>query len=542
MHDLSDHYRKKGYWRDRLLTDFLRQAVRQSPQKLAVKDDRFGSLNYQQLASQSWLLASALRASGITRGDKYIVALPNWQQVPVFVLALNYLGAIGVHMPITGGEHEFAGVLAVSKAQGIVVPEVFRNKDFVALIDRVAEKKTSLTLRVVVGSKRHNPGWLTLDELLARGSAKQAEPEAQPTAEDLTCLLFTSGSSGTPKGVMHSSNSIGAMNTTVAPIYDLGADDIIFMGAPLGFSAGYVHGLRLAIYLGATLILQEAWDADRALETMVREKATFTLTTPTMLKDLFDSERFAQLSAQLSLRLMFCGGACVPFELLQQAHKKLPGTFTSVLWGMTEGIGTACRPGTPLNRVATTDGQAFLGTELKILGLNQEQLPPGEEGDLVMRGPQQCLGYFENPQLDRETFLKDKWFRTGDLAVMDAEGYVKITGRRKELIIRGGANISPLEIEQALFGEPGIGQLAIVGIPDKRLGERICACVVADPGGENPTLADLVAITRRKGLAKNKWPEHLQIIEALPMTSAGKLRRSVLQAEVIRKIADASLS
>ena len=125
---------------------------------------------------------------------------------------------------------------------------------------------------------------------------------------------------------------------------------------------------------------------------------------------------------------------------------------------------------------------------------------------------------------------------------MDAEGYVKITGRRKELIIRGGANISPLEIEQALFGEPGIGQLAIVGIPDKRLGERICACVVADPGGENPTLADLVAITRRKGLAKNKWPEHLQIIEALPMTSAGKLRRSVLQAEVIRKIAESITS
>jgi len=144
MQDLSDHYRKSGYWSDKLLTDFLQQAVRQSPQKLAVKDDRFGSLNYRQLASQSWLLARALRASGIKRGDKFVVALPNWQQVPVYVLALNYLGAIGVHMPITGGEHEFGGVLSVSDAKGIVVPKVFRNKDFVALIDSVAEKIQAL--------------------------------------------------------------------------------------------------------------------------------------------------------------------------------------------------------------------------------------------------------------------------------------------------------------------------------------------------------------------------------------------------------------
>ena len=336
---------------------------------------------------------------------------------------------------------------------------------------------------------------------------------------------------------MHSSNTIGAMNTTVAPLYDLSAEEVIFMAAPLGFSAGYAHGLRLAIYLGATLILQQSWDAERALETMVREKATFTLTTPTLLKDLLDCAQFAQLGPRLSLRLMLCGGASVPSELLQMAHSKLPATFTSVLWGMTEGIGIACRPGTPLDRVATTDGQPFPGTELKVLGPDRAELPPGQEGDLVMRGPQLFLNYFDNPQTNRESFLPDRWFLTGDLAVMDGEGYFKITGRRKELIIRGGANISPLEIDQVFFGEPGIGQLATIGIPDERLGERICTCVVANPDGENPSLADLVAIARKKGLAKNKWPERLQIVEALPVTAAGKLRRSALQAEIIATLA-----
>ena len=536
MYDHPEYYRESGYWSDRLLTDFLQQAVRRSPDKLAVKDGCFGSLTYQGLASQSWRLAAALQSLGVTKGDKFVVALPNWQQVPVFVLALDYLGAVGVHLPITGGEHEFTGVLTVSGAKGIVVPDILRDKNFVTLIDRAAKNCPELDLRVVVGSEQRQPGWLTFDELLDHGPAKATRPKTQSSADDLNCLLFTSGSSGVPKGVMHSSNSIGALNTTTAPIYDLGPEDIIFMGAPLGFSAGYAHGLRLAIYLGASLILQDAWDADQALETMVLEKATFTLTTPTLLDDLLNCGRFSDLGAQLSLRVILCGGASVPSSLLRQAHEKLPKTLTSVIWGMTEGIGTGCRPGTPLNQVAGTDGQPFLGTELKVLGQDEKELPAGQEGDLVMRGPQQCLGYFKNPRLNQESFMQDRWFRTGDLAVIDKQGYVKITGRRKELIIRGGANISPLEIEQALIGEPGIGQLAIIGIPDERLGERICACLVANPEGKNPGLAELTAITRGKGLAKNKWPESLQIVDALPMTAAGKLRRSVLQQQIIEKL------
>ncbi|MCP4332101.1 MAG: AMP-binding protein, partial [Gammaproteobacteria bacterium] len=402
MYDHSEYYRKSGYWSDRLLTDFLQQAVQRSPDKLAVKDGRFGSLTYQDLAMQSWRLAAALQSLGIKKGDKFVVALPNWRQVPVFVLALDYLGAVGVHMPISGGEHEFTGVLTVSGAKGIVVPDTLRDKNFVALIDRAAKNCPQLDLRVVVGSEQQQPGWLTFDELLAHGPTEATHPETQSSADDLNCLLFTSGSSGIPKGVMHSSNSIGALNTTTAPIYDLGSEDIIFMGAPLGFSAGYAHGLRLAIFLGASLILQDTWDADQALETMVREKATFTLATPTLLDDLLNCERFSDLGAQLSLRVILCGGASVPSSLLRRAHEKLPQTFTSVIWGMTEGIGTGSRPGTPLNEVASTDGQPFLGTELKVLGQDEKELPAGQEGDLVMRGPQQCLGYFKNPQLDQE--------------------------------------------------------------------------------------------------------------------------------------------
>ncbi len=536
MQNHEQYYRASGYWSDRLLTDFLQQAVQQSPDKLAVKDPRFGSLTYQQLATQSWRLAAALKGYGVKQGDRFVVALPNWQQVPIFVLALDYLGAVGVHMPITGGEREFAGVFAVSGAKGIVVPELLKDKNFVSLVDRAAKDCPQTSIRITVGSNQKHQGWVAFEELFDDNSLQVDEPKSPATADDLNCLLFTSGSSGIPKGVMHSSNTIGALNTTVAPIYKLDSETIIFMAAPLGFSAGYAHGLRLAIYLGATLVLQDVWNADQALETMVRERASFTLATPTLLDDLLNCKRFAELKTELSLQLILCGGSYVPATLLQQAQEKLPNTLTSVIWGMTEGIGTGCRPGTALDKVVSTDGEAFLGTELKIIDQNGDELPAGMEGDLLMRGPQQCLGYYANPQLNEESFLQDRWFRTGDLAVMDSQGYVKITGRRKELIIRGGANISPLEIEQALIGEPGIGQLAIIGIPDVRLGERICACLVANAEGNNPGLEDLLEITSRKGLAKNKWPESLHIIDALPVTAAGKLRRSILQQQIIEKM------
>ncbi len=537
--DRSGPYHEAGYWADRLLIDYFAAAVRKFPDKIAVKDDRFGALTYGELASLVSRLAGALAARGVARGEKFVIALPNWQHVPAFMLALNTIGAVGVHLPISGGAHEFSGVLGITDAKGIVVPAEFRGKDFVDLIESVSGELGNLDVRVTVGSERSDPGWLTFEELLSGAPEFEPDPSAPVSASDLTCVLFTSGSSGDPKGVMHSSNSLGALNTTVAPIYGFGPDDVVFMGAPLGYSAGLAHGPRLAIYLGATLVLQESWNADRALETMAREKAAFTLTTPTLLRDLFDSPLFAEYGEQLCLKMMFCGGTYVPSSLLREAQEKLPGTLTSVIWGMTEGIGVGARPGAPKERVSNFDGVPFLGTELMTLGEDGDETATGEEGELVMRGPQLFLGYYKRPELNAEVSLPDGWFRTGDMAVIDAEGYVKITGRRKELIIRGGANISPAEIEQVLSGDPRIRTLVIVGIPDARLGERVCACVIPGEGGENLELNDIVGIARSRGLAVNKWPERLEIVDSVPMTSAGKLRRAILQEDVRRRIAAA---
>ena len=400
--ELSQAYRAEGYWTDRLLTDFFESAVKRFPEKVAVLDERFGAVTYSELESIVLRLAAALRARGVAKGDKFVIALPNWHHVSAFLLALGYIGAVSALMPVTGREHEFASVLRVSGAKGIVVPGVFRDSDFVSMIGAIAGEVESLKALVSVAADRIDPGWVTYEQLLCEALDDVPEPDQRANASDITSLLFTSGSSGDPKGVMHSSNTLGALNATVAPLYDLG-------------------------------------------------RATFTLMTPTLLRDLFESEAFPDYADRLSLRLIFCGGSYVPGDLLLSARERLPATLTTVIWGITEGIGTACRPATPQERIIGTDGQPFLGTELRVLKDNGDEARVGEEGELVMRGPQPFLGYFDRPDSDAQVFLPDGWFRTGDVASIDADGFVKITGRLKELIIRGGVNIAPAEIESKLL-------------------------------------------------------------------------------------------
>ncbi len=534
MNDWTETYREKGYWTDRLLPHYFEQAVDKYPDKIAVTDERFGDITYAEMATKVGRLAAALQAKGIERGDRFIVALPNWHQVSAFALALNYIGVIAVHMPFMGGAHEYGGVIKVSEAKGIAVAGQFRSVNYVEVVDSIEDNCESLELRVSVGCDEDLAGWTGFDDLLAGAPADKPQPVEPLSPSELSLLLFTSGSTGDPKGVMHSSNTITALNTTVAPLFDLGSDDVIFMAAPLGFSGGYVHGLRLAIYLGARLYLLEQWDAGRAAEIVAREKSTFTMATPTLLREVLNCEQFNEMAKSTVLKVILCGGANVPSDLLQEARKKLPGTLTTVIWGMTEGIGTACRPDMSDEKVTGTDGMPFLGTELKILSEEDEEAPVDTEGDLVMRGPQRFLGYYKRPELDDEYFLPGGWFRTGDMGRIDADGFLHITGRRKELIIRGGANISPAEIEETLQGDPRIKQLAIVGVSDARLGEQVCACVVPNENGVDLTLTDILKIAEREGLAKYKWPEALEFIDALPVTSAGKLKRLALR-EIIEE-------
>jgi cyclohexanecarboxylate-CoA ligase len=538
----EEKYRKQGFWPDKPISEYFEKTVVNTPGKIAVIDERFGSISYAQLGQQSHQLALALQQKGVSEGDRVVIALPNWRHISSLVLALNYIGAVGVHLPVIAGKHEFDSVINITEAKAIFVPENFRGTDYPAMIDSLVQQISQLEIRVVIDSHQSRAGWLTFDEFLSMAGGDIVKPDIKVSASDITSILFTSGSSGAPKGVMHSSNTFAAMNKCVASTYDFDSTTVIFMGVPLGFSGGFIHGVRLAFYLGATLVLQESWDPDRALEIMAKEKATFTMMTPTLLKDLMASKLFSDYAARLSLQLILCGGALVTPELLETARKALPQTLTTTIWGMTEGIGTACSFDIPPEQLLATHGKAFPGTELKVLDEQDIEVDVGETGELVMRGPQLFLGYYMRPELADEVFLAGGWFRTGDLASIDAARCIHIKGRRKALIIRGGVNISPEEVEEQLRGDVRIKEIAVVDFPDERLGERACACVVLNSGETDFGLDDLKEIAEENGLARHKWPEQLQIMENLPLTSSGKLKRDELRTLVRKSIAGSEVT
>ena len=535
---LETQYRQEGFWTDKLLTDYLEACVLKQPDKVAVLDETFGSLTYSQLGERSMRLALGLREAGVGKGDFFIIQLPNWHQFSVIHLALTYLGAITVSVPVTFRQHEIQFIARATGAKGIAIPDEYQNHDFVEMVGNLQSELSNLKIGLVIGD--HAPtGMLCYQEFMSgpsvvTGSIKSFE-ESQPHPDDVTFVVFTSGSTGEPKGVMHTSNTLAAINATYVKEYGVTSDDVIFMPAPLGLSVGLMHGVRLAVFTGAKLQLQERWEAEKSIEVISRERATLTVIVPTMLQDIATNPRLLDRESLPSLRLVWVGGAFVSPSLVQVAHDNLPHTLISPGWGMSEGIGSCCGSDTPQSKQLTTDGRPFPGTELKIVSLVGDELPFGEEGELAMRGPQLFAGYLHRPDLNDAAFLPDGFLRTGDLARMDSDGYIKMTGRVKDLIIRGGLNISPVEVEEMLAGDARITSIALSGMPDERLGERICAFVVLKRGTKL-SLEDLAARAEASGLAKQKWPERLEILAELPLTPTGKVQRYALKQMITEKL------
>jgi len=322
----------------------------------------------------------------------------------------------------------------------------------------------------------------------------------------------------------------------LAERYDLNEADRIFGCSPVGHAVGFTHALRMAVTIGGSIVLQDHWEPAKALEIIQREGCTFMACATPFLLDLVYHPALRDYGSLASVRLFLCGGASIPEKLMRDARAALPHTFTSPLWGMTECGGvTTCPFDAPEEKLLETDGLPCGAMELKVVGQDGETLPPGVDGELMARGPMVTMGYYRQPELTRDYFLPDGFFRTGDRARMDEDGYIKITGRIKDLIIRGGVNISPVDIEEVLFTHPRVANVAVVGLPDPRLGERICAFVILDEG-ESLDVGEVQDWMRQAGVAKQKWPERIEIVDALPMTPSGKVQRFRLREMLAERL------
>lgn len=520
--------REQGLWIDRTIDALFVEAVLRFPSKLAVvayRADRELPIrwSFAELGASVSRAAGGLRSLGVGRGDVVALQLPNWTEFVVTALACARIGAVvNPLMPIFR-ERELHFMLAFTEAKVLVVPKVFRGFDHAAMAEDLRAQLPHLNHIVVVNGE----GEASFEHLLMQYPGGDVEPN--PTfglhPDELAVLMFTSGTTGEPKGVMHCSNTLVACTNALAERFHLTDEDVLLCCSPMGHMTGYAAMFLQALHLGSTLVLQDVWEPARGVAIMAAEGVTHTGASTPFLADICDTVVAGGPRLE-RLRTFLCGGAPIPPVLIERAAREL-GLMVSSLWGMTETLGgTLTEPERAKEKSSTTDGRALRGMEVSVVDEEGQALPSGQTGRLEVRGAQAFLGYYKRP--DIPTFDADGWFETGDLAYMDAEGYIRINGRTKDVLIRGGENVPVFEIESLLYKHPAVAMAAIVGYPDERLGERACAFVLLRPGA-TLDLAALQAYMASCKVAKQYWPERIVALDDLPRTASGKIQKFLLR-------------
>jgi cyclohexanecarboxylate-CoA ligase len=524
--------RAAGYWRDESLETYLDRWAAARPDKAAFVDGQ-RRVTYRQLAQEVERVAHGLRAHGVEAGSVISLQLPNWHEVALLFLAASRLGAVVNPIPPTYRASELRFMLRLLASRVMIVPATFRHFDYRDMMAALRPQLPELD-HVFVVRGEPPPGMQPFSALTDTAweakAGRRPLPGADPNA--VHEVVFTSGTTGEPKGVMHTPNTVLSTTYTMIDRLEFSERDVLLMASTLGHQTGYLYGYCLNMLLGSTAVWMDVWNAAEAARLIEAERVTFTMGATPFLRDLTYTEAQNDLG---SLRIFISAGAPIPRRLVRDARARLACAI-SAGWGMSEnGLVTCNGLRDPEDKVFDTDGVPWPGMELRVVGDDGRDLPTGTEGDLLVRGPAQFVGYFERPAVTAESHTADGWFKTGDRATLDAAGYVAITGRSKDLIIRGGENIPVAEVENVLFTHPKIAGIAIVSMPDPRLVERACAVVIPREG-QSITLAEISAFLDQQQLAKHKFPERLEIVGEFPMTPSGKIQKYRLRQLVAERI------
>jgi cyclohexanecarboxylate-CoA ligase len=518
----------RGHWRNRTINDDLDACVAACPDKLALAAVRLDSgelrqFTYRELATLADRIAVGLSRLGIGRNDVVAMQLPNWWQFSLLYLACSRLGAVlNPLMPIFR-ERELSFMLKHGEAKVLVIPKHFRNFDHEGMA-RGLQPDLSFLKRIVVvdgGGADDFDTLLTTPDWENEPDAAKILAASRPHPDDITQLIYTSGTTGEPKGVMHSANTLMANIIPYAERLRLGRDDTILMASPMAHQTGFMYGLMMPIMLQAKVVLQDIWDPAKAADLIRKEGITFTMASTPFLTDL--TRVVSETGDGVpSLKTFLCAGAPIPGPLVEQARSTLGAKIVSA-WGMTEnGAVTLIKLNDDDILAFTTDGCALPGVEVKVIDGEGKTMPPGQVGRLVVRACSNFGGYLKRPQWNGTD--ANGWFDTGDLARMDANGYIRISGRSKDVVIRGGENIPVVEVEALLYKHPAVAQVAIVAYPDERLGERACA-VIVPKAGQTIDFSAMTEFLKLQKLAVQYIPERLVVRDAMPATPSGKIQK-----------------
>ena len=528
-------YIAKGYWRGITIVDMLDGTARKHPEKVALVDEK-ERVTYHQLLAKVNRLALGLMTLGIRRGDRVIIQLPNWVESVYSLFALSKIGAFPVLVLRQHRAKEIDFFSGLTEAMGIILPKKYRDFDYIEMVEQLRPQLPSLKYIITAGGK--GPSWTTsLSELLEEPCEEKYSSnhlaEYKPGPRDIAFLLTTGGTTALPKVVPHTHNTIICYTFDGIAVTGVGSNSVYLLNQSWSHMGGLMRTLGV-LASGGTLILNNRYSPEEILELIHRERVTNIQMVPTVALDIINYPELTRYNLN-SLKVVECGAARLEPEAAREIVAKLCPKLTNG-YGGTEGMHSRSRLEDPLEVTCNTVGKPTCpGAEIKIVDDKGEMLPSGKEGELLWRGPEITTHYYRNPEETEKAFDSQGFFHTGDIAVIDGEGNLRIVGRKKEMIMRGAENISPLEIEELLADHPKVAAVAVIGIPDLRLGEKVCACI-RPKTGEEISFEETIAFLKSKGLASFKLPEKMELIDEFPLTPMLKISKRELKEHIICKL------
>lgn len=534
-------YHQAGSWLSTSFMAMIAEQAERRPQAPFLIDSA-GTLSYAEFHDTALRLAVGLSRAGVTRGDRVAVQLPNWHEFPVIAAALSRLGAVVVPIMPIYRDDEVGYVLQHSGATLAITCGDFKGFDHAAMFRALQPQCPDLrAVHVARGTEADS-----LSHLVVAGDLTELAAELGPDSspDDGFLIVYTSGTTSRPKGCFHTFNTVRASALAIGQSLDFTAEDVQFGPSPITHSTGLVTSVLLPALYGAASYLMEAWDPVAALDLIAEHRCTGAVTATPFLQMLMGAHEAQTQAGQprdlSSLRFWVCAGSPIPSAVVERAREVFPQTSILALYGRSENfLTTMCTLSDDPQRSATSDGRALAGAQVALVDGTGAPVGPGEEGDIAYRGPSHMIEYFRNDAETAALFTPEGFSRSGDLGRMDADGYVRVTGRLKDIVIRGGMNISARELEEHLTAHPEIASVAVVGMPDERLGEKVCVYLVPAENSGHWDLAAVTDLLRGHGVATQKLPERLEVVTSLPMTATGKIQKHVLRADVAQKLASA---
>lgn len=526
----------EGHWRGLTADDYFDICLEKKPDALAltsfvVSTGERVDMTWAELDKMADRAAIGLRKLGVGHNDVVTCQLPNsWQFVATY-LGCSRIGAVFNPVMHIFRQRELSFMLKHGEAKVFVIPKVFNKFDHEEMADGMRADLPDLRHVVVLGGEGEN----SFDALLCNpafdAERDSLSKETRLGANDVCQLIYTSGTTGEPKGAMHTANTMYSNLIPFGERQYMNDQDVVMMFSPMAHQTGFMYGWLLPLMLQARMVLFDSWNKDLAAKVIEKEGVTWTMASTPFLMDLTNAVAENGTDPS-SLRIFLCAGTSIPGPVVERAQAVLGARVVSA-WGMTEnGAVTTVRMEDDPQKAAESDGVALPGVEVQIRDADGNPAPAGAEGDLFLRACSNFGGYLKRPHLNGTD--ADGWFDTGDRARKDEEGYIRICGRTKDIIIRGAENIPVLEVEAVLFKHPAVQSVAIVGYPDERLGERACAFVVQS-AGQSLSFEEMQGFLKSEGVAKQYWPERLEIVEAMPSTASGKIQKFALRERLAKE-------